>query len=384
MSGESEFLEHSPPPKKLAVQPRLFRALKEEETETKDFDPDEEPVRLLAPVARLETSEPTPEGVVHAEKPPDGFAVEHVKPVFQPLDRSEDEISPEVTAKWGDGGARSWVWIFWTGVGVLAAIVGGLWIQPWLKEQRPDSERSFFERYKVIDDSANPTVESPTRYFEENADKVARELHDTLTRYARARTLAEVLPLVRDGDRLRLKLIEFWKPWDVAPDWEPPSDAAMGYGSSGNRPYAFMKGPGPNFEPFHMIFVREDNRMLVDWEASEGIGSNPFEDLKNPDLQDAVMRVVVSPAVYYSAAFPEKKYRSFQLVARDGLDYVWGYAEIGTPEEEQLTALFRPGVIFTEQASSEPVRLRLSRRQPGAMPNQWVILDLLHKGWVAP
>lgn len=382
MSGESEFLEHSPPPKKLVVQPRLFRSPKELETE--DFEGEEEPVLLLEPVARLETSEPAPEKIAGTEAPQDGFMVEHVKPVFHPLENSIEKASPEVTASWGESSKRSNIWMFWTGVGVLVAILGGLAIQPWLREQRPASQRSFFENFQVVEETTTLTTESPTRYFEENADLVAQELHDTLTRYAHAKTLAEVLPLVRDGDRLRLKLLEFWKPWDAPAGWEVPADAAMGYGSSGNRPYAFMSGQGPNFAPFHMMFVREDNRMLVDWEASEGIGSNTFEELKDPALQDAVMRVIASPAVYYSAACSEKKYRSFQLVARGGLDYVWGYAEIGTPVEEQLSALFRPGVILNEQASSEPVRLRLGRRQAGAMPNQWVILDMLHKGWVAP
>jgi hypothetical protein len=262
--------------------------------------------------------------------------------------------------------------------------VGGLAIQPWLREQGADSQRSFFENFEVIEETTTSTTESPTRYFEENADLVAQELRDALTRYAHAKTLAEVLPLVRDGERLRLKLLEFWRPWNAPEGWEPPSDAAMGYGSAGDRPYAFMTGKDPNYAPFHMVFVRENNRMLVDWEASEGIGSNTFEELSNPELKDAVMRVTVSPAVYYSAAFPEKKYRSFQLVARDGVEYVWGYAEIGTPVEEQLSALFRPGVILNEQVSSEPVRLRLGRRQAGALPNQWVILDMLHKGWVSP
>ena len=42
MSEDSEFLEHNPPPKKLAVLPRLFRAPKELETE--NFDDEEEPV----------------------------------------------------------------------------------------------------------------------------------------------------------------------------------------------------------------------------------------------------------------------------------------------------------------------------------------------------
>lgn len=382
MSGESEFLEHNPPPKKLAVQPRLFRAPKESETE--DPETEEEPVRLLTPVARLQAPEPISEKSERTEVPHDGFVVEHVKPVFQPLEQSAEKTSPEVTAGWGQSSKRSHLWMFWTGVGVLAAIVGGLAIQPWLRGQRPASQRSFFENYKVIEDATTPATESPTRYFEENADLVSQELHDTLNRYAHAKTLAEVLPLVRDGDRLRLKLLEFWRPWGTPAGWETPSDAAMGYGSSGSRPYAFMTGQGPNFAPFHMVFVREDNRMLVDWEASEGIGSHPFEELRNPELKDATMRVIASPAVYYSAAFPEKKYRSFQLVARDGIDYVWGYAEIGTPVEEQLSALFRPGVILNEQTSSEPVRLRLSRRQAGAMANQWVILDLLHKGWIAP
>jgi len=383
MSGESEFLERNSPPKKVAVLPRLFRAPKE--SETGDFEAaDDEPVQLLEPVARLAAPESAREKSTRAEVSQDGFVVEHVKPVFQPLGNSAEKILPEVTDRWGDSSKRSHLWLFWTGVGTLAAIVGGLAIQPFLREQRPASQPSFFERFQVLEETATPTIESPTRYFEENADLVAQELHDTLTRYAHAKTLADVLPLVRDGDRLRLKLLEFWRPWDTPAGWEAPTDVAMGYGSSGSLPYAFMRGTGPDFEPFHMVFVREDHRMLVDWEASQGIGTHTFEELRNPELKDAVMRVVVSPADYYSPAFPEKKYRSFQLVARDGVEYVWGYAEIGTPVEEQLSGLFRPGVILTEQSSSEPVRLRLSRRQAGAMPSQWVILDMLHKGWVAP
>jgi len=381
MSGDSEFLERNLPPKKLAVQPRLFRGPKEEE-EAVEPEVEEEPVQLLVPVTRLEAKFDS--SAAPRELSEDDFAVEHVEPVFQPLDNSIENISPEVAGEWGKAAKRSNVWMFWTGLGALAAIVGGLAIQPWLWDQRPGEQRSFFEHFRVLEETATETSESPTRYFEENADLVARELSETLTRYAHAKTLAEVLPLVRDGERLRLKLMEFWRPWNAPPGWTAPVQVAMGYGSSGERPYAFMKGTGPNFEPFHMVFVREDNRMLVDWEASEGIGSNTFEELKNPDLPDAIMRVIVSPAVYYSAAFPERKYRSFQLVSRDELDYVWGYAEIGTPVEEQLSALFRPGVILDEKVTAEPVRVRLSRRQEGAMPNQWVILDLLHKGWVAP
>jgi hypothetical protein len=158
----------------------------------------------------------------------------------------------------------------------------------------------------------------------------------------------------------------------------------MGYGKSGNRAYAFMSGSRPDFSPFQMFFVRENQRLLVDWEATEGLCSHPFRQLQDPALKEAVVRVVASPTRYYSAAFPESRYRASQLVMRDKESYLWGYAPLGSPAERQLSAIFQRGMIVNEQVRAEPVRLKLVRGEEGGQPNQWVIADMLHKGWVAP
>jgi hypothetical protein len=379
MSGEIPD-PSAPPPKRLQVEPRQIRALK-----------DAEPTGLAADdasvqpelVTRLEAAETRPDkGPPRFEASTKRDSVAHVRPKFQARGEELDAAQVE-SAGWGEAGKRPLRWAILAAVGVLLAILGGWAIQPLLVDKTAVGP-SFFDGLHVVDDVTKEGA-APLRYFEQNPDEVVREMGETMMRYASARTVEEVLPLIRDGERLKSQLLKSWRPWNPPAGWKSPDASVMGYGSAGDRPYAFMKGLKPNFERFQMFFVRENERMLVDWEATEGIGSHTFEELENPALKEATMRVTASPAVYYNLALSEDRYRSFQLVGADGIRYVWGYAAIGTPVEETLTRIFSGGLILDDSTPSQAVRVRLGREPQGrGQSNQWVILDVLHKGWVAP
>jgi hypothetical protein len=321
-------------------------------------------------------------GAVRFDESMHEHGVEHVKPAFQPKPEIDPETALPVAANWGKEGARSYGWMLWAVGGTVLAVIVGLAVQPLLHERRGARQASGFERFQVAEEE--PKDETPTSYFEENADVVARELHELLVKYAKARTVEEVLPLVRDGERVKAGLEKHWQSWGAPATWSGPPSPVIGYGVTGDRPYAFMNGTRPDFSPFQMFFVRENDRLWIDWEATEGVGSCSFEELSEPSVKEAELRAIVSPGRYYSPAFPESAYRAFQLVAQDKVSYVWGYAPLGSPVETGLSELFARGVILKERVRSEPVRLKLVRGPEGAQGNQWLITDMLHKGWVAP
>ena len=372
-------------PSKKSAADRLITTVRAKAPETaaeSAAETNEPPAEIEAPLLLV----PEPKGPSRFDAGDHAHAVQHAKTVFVPRPSVEDPAANVETTSWGRAaGGRSFGWMVWTAGAVLLLIVGGLAIQPLLREQRGVEQASLFEQYRVLEgEKEKAEDQAGLSYFEEHADVVAREMGDILGRYARARSAKEAVPLLRDGEQLGRRLLESWQPWDAPANWDGASSATMGYGKSGNRAYAFMSGSRPDFSPFQMFFVRENQRLLVDWEATEGLCSHSFRELQDPALKEAVVRVVASPTRYYSAAFPESRYRAFQLVMRDKESYLWGYAPLGSSAERQLSAIFQRGMIVNEQTRAEPVRLKLARGEEVGQPNQWVIADMLHKGWVAP
>jgi methyl coenzyme M reductase alpha subunit len=45
---------------------------------------------------------------------------------------------------------------------------------------------------------------------------------------------------------------------------------------------------------------------------------------------------------------------------------------------------FKDGEIFHGAALASKMTLRLARGPQNALPNQWILAELLHKEWIAP
>lgn len=75
--------------------------------------------------------------------------------------------------------------------------------------------------------------------------------------------------------------------------------------------------------------------------------------------------------------------RAYQLLDDSQENYVWGYAKIGTPVADTLAKLLNQGSYVVEEKQQVAVTLKVGRL-PGAETNQFLILDVLHKGWVSP
>jgi hypothetical protein len=114
------------------------------------------------------------------------------------------------------------------------------------------------------------------------------------------------------------------------------------------------------------------------------VGTHGLQELNDPALKSAEVRVDAAPVAYYTMAFPEDHYRAFRLVLSESENFIWGYVVRGSPADHAMEEIFMEKLQFSDKPASSKVRLRLTRGKDGAMANQWLILDVLHKGWVTP
>jgi len=318
---------------------------------------------------------------LESEPTPAAVARQDTLPVMQ---RRERGVGREVqlAGKWGQKRAASHRWILWAGAAVVVVIVTGLAIQPYLSGNGKNERNTLDQRFEVVEDVVNP--DDPTVYFSQNQGEIVREMQATLTAYAHAKTLDEAGPLIRDSARLMPDLKKKWKAWDTPPDWEPDVSDGPGFDSVGRRPYGIINGTGPDFSPFHLFFVREGDHMLVDWEASTAQGTHTFAKLKDPTVAEAVLRVTISPTAFYSPVYPETGFRSYRIADPNGDSSMWVYAPLDSLAAQTLDEMFRAGTILAAEAGEKLVRIRIRRGPEGSLPNQWLLADVLHKGWVAP
>ena len=303
-------------------------------------------------------------------------------PKLQPRPVKPHRRESGSVADWGKAASNSYQWLGWGGLGVALLVLAGLLIQPRLQQKGERAATDDLHSLRVVEDVVR--TEDPTVFFEQNPVQVVEEIHQALTIYARARTLDEARPVIRHAEKLGPRLSRAWKSWNVSADWAISDSDVISYDSVGKVPYAMITGTRPDFSRYRVFLVREDGRMQVDWEASEGLCSHSVQELNDPGLAGAEVRVDASPVAYYTLAFPEDRYRAFRLVLGESEDFIWGYVEKGSPADLAMEDIFMEKRQFSDKPASGKVRLRLRRGDGGAMANQWLILDVLHKGWVTP
>jgi len=303
-------------------------------------------------------------------------------PKMQPRGPKPAKGEAKISSEWGKDARHSYKWLGLAAGAVGVVVLIGLLVQPLLEEQDDKSEQDPFSSLRVVEDVVN--TEDPMVFFDENPVEVVEEIHQAMAIYARARTLEEALPVMRHGEKLKPFLSKTWKSWGVPSDWEISHSDVINYDSVGKVPYAVIVGMLPDFSRYQVFLVREGGRMLVDWEASEGLGTHGLQELNDPALKSAEVRVDAAPVAYYTMAFPEDHYRAFRLVLGDSENFIWGYVVRGSPADHAMEEIFMEKLQFSDKPASSKVRLRLNRGKDGAMVNQWLILDVLHKGWVTP
>jgi hypothetical protein len=298
-----------------------------------------------------------------------------IVPPLKPAAEAPQNLRGEST-EWGKVSKTPTRWLATAAGGVVLLVVLAMVTQEvWLK----DPKTAVVAVVEAPEDA--PFEEVAGFELDSSSEADARKL---LATYAKATTVEEVLPLIRSGQALADRLKLDWQPWGLAPDWQPPVLAVWEVSAEGGRSHGLLRGNRPDFSRFRAYFVREDDALKLDWEATAGLGDASFETLQKGMGTGGKLRAYVKLDNYYSQLLAEDAYHSFRLKAPDGEQVVWGYSKQGTPADAALLKIFEPSVIDGEAKSELPITLRLEPGPENCQKNQWLIREMLHIDWVSP
>lgn len=220
-------------------------------------------------------------------------------------------------------------------------------------------------------------------FFVSHASELISASESILRRYAAARSAEEVLPLVRDPERVRASLSAKWKPWGVEPPFAS-SPITGGVDATGLRPNITLMGSKGDYSGFEAFFVRENGKVVLDWEATAGIGDLQIPELKaGAGAKNSVVRGFLYPSDFFTSEYPEGEYASYKLTDASGENVVWLYAAAGSEVAEQLKTELNEGSYLIERSSRLAGTFKVSGPgTPGG--DRYLITEMLHKGWVSP
>lgn len=275
-------------------------------------------------------------------------------------------------------GLAHWTgWMAAASCALIVAAVAGLMVSR--KPKAVDSERKaapVAEKRQELDPEQ--------KYFLEHSAELIAEAESMLARYAAASSLDQVLPLVRDVERVKPMMTGLWQPWGDGPAFASGQELSGFVLEGAGRPAICLTGAKGDFSRFEMVFVREGERLKLDWEASHGIGDARIADLQEgASFTGGLLRVVIRPETFYTADFPESGFQSYQLLDTTGDHSVWGFAPRGSAVARALDEEFNEGSVLLEKNGEIRATVRLAEA-PASSRKCFEIAEMLHKGWVTP
>ncbi len=302
-------------------------------------------------------------------------------PVSQvrPVGADRNQAAQGEGKEWGAARKHSARWLVGSGLGVVAVVVLGLLLLPLINESNADHPRPG-QTGLVLD------KEESTEGLASLNNLVARqaEAEQLFRAYASAATVEEILPLLRDAAAVEPLIRSQRRPALIAKSWLPPDGTLWNVVASDGLPFAQLEGSLPDFAKFSAYCLLAGNQLQLDWKATTGYGTATFGELAQGQGAPAEIRVKILSAKFYTAHYPEAEFQSYQLLAPDESQAIWGYTRRGAVVDGLLGKLFWSGEILDSPPEQQKVTLRLAHGPEGSLPNQWVIEEMLHHDWIHP
>lgn len=292
--------------------------------------------------------------------------------------REPEDIARRGEGKeWGRSRSQSFRWILGTGAGVATMVVVAMMMLPSINKSNAAREGEGGPILAPEEDVKGSEALNAMLSRQPEAEQLFK-------RYASALIADDALPLLRNPESVESFFRASFRPGIVSKDWVPGDDTQWSVYEAEGVQYGILEGTLPDFNKFQAYMIFSGNQLYLDWKASTAHGSATFEELSKQEGNPAEIRAMISPAGFYTAVFPEAEYQSYQFVSADKEQAIWCYARKDDRANAALAPLFKTGIIVNSAPEQLKVTLRLERGPDGALPNQWVIAEMLHKDWLIP
>jgi hypothetical protein len=293
--------------------------------------------------------------------------------------RLEDEEKFEVDplAEKKRGWSLRQVTLLMAGIAVLLAVLAVWAVIVFRKDSsEPDS---IYGSLQVVDETPAEKVEVEEEIISlEEAQKYVEKAIKKFELYCEADSVDEIVPLVRNGEGLRPLLEERWSPFKSGDKMEGSMVSFDG------KRLVLLSGMTADGDRFEMIFIFDDEELLIDWEASFAIGDVPLDELGSIEVGRMVrMRVGVSASNFHPLEYPDDKFRCFRLLVGYGSEDLFGYAEIGSDVVAELSEALNEGTLLLDRIGQTSAIVELRNDGRGNL-GQFSITKFHQIGWIEP
>lgn len=290
------------------------------------------------------------------------------------LEEASDPFESIEDKEWAGGADLQKKSVLAVALGILVLITALFFILHRMNPEVDTNDISQEDRLRALNEARNAAL----RDLAQRED----EARDVFSDYANAKVVEEILPLIRDAGELEELIRKVGHHNLVQRKWEPSKDAKWAQFLMVDNFYARLSGQLPDFSNYSAYFVVENDNLLIDWKATTAYGTAAFSELSQGKGDGSEIRGTIRTASFYAKAFPERDYQSYQFESPDRREMIWCYVKRGSKQAKQLASFFGRGEIVKGVERELPLTLKLERNMEGALPNQWLIEELLHKDWI--
>lgn len=295
----------------------------------------------------------------------------------KPARNEVNHTPPGEGAEWGHSRKLPIRWLLWIGLGITSLVIVALVLLPLINQSnaaRPATVGLVMDQEDVIEGLA-ALNDLTTRQLD--AEQIYRA-------FASTSIVEEILPLVRNAPAMEPLIRKASRSAPVSRQWLPPEDTTWSVFDREGLTCGLLAGSLPDFSKFNAYLILVHNQLYLDWKASTGYGTATFQQLQENQGDPAEIRAMVLLSEFYTAAFPEAEFQSYQLMSPDDSQSIWCYTRRGEPAHHALGKLFQVGEILERSLEHQKVTVRLAHGPAGALPNQWLIAEMLHQDWITP
>jgi hypothetical protein len=333
-----------------------------------EYFPPLEVQEINGSVVRLDPEEPT------APRMPRQITFQE-----RPACQDENRSGTGETNDWGSPKNPSIIWILGTGMAVAAMVIGAMALLPFVNKSNAARPRSGQSEWVLDPEDAITSDESLSGMLARQAE-AERIFHAFIS----APSAETILPLVRNPEKMAGLIHAGRYPAGAFASRRVPKATSWSVLENQGVTCGILKGALPDHSKFNAYFVVSQGRLVLDWKASTAYGTASFMELLHKQGNPAEIRAWITPAEFYTRAFPESFFQCYQLVSPDHQQSVWAYSPRGSVAHKALNALIKGGYILQKKAASEKATVRLEPGPANVQPNQWLIGELLHKDWITP
>lgn len=261
------------------------------------------------------------------------------------------------------------------GVGLVSCLFVGLLIYGVVQSMREKKEPVNLVEPKPPEEIAREALSVLERDSMDNSEETSAAAGAVIGKFLSAATYRERLEFVRDKQRVEALMDDYYKRNPDGPiAFREPED---GWEMQAYKSFLITTVVAEDFSGIPTAVERqEDGNFLVDWESFVGYCEIPWEQIvEAKPAEPFLVRATASVGDYYNYGYVDSEWACVRIQDKGHIHSIYGYVDLSSPLLSDLKN------VMTFRGETH-LTLKVVHAGEGKAPNQFLITEVVAKGWV--